>query len=546
LQGSRILLVDPATLLSEAIFANQLEHKVAALSRNLLKGKAVLFFDEIESFIGSGASSTDEEGDVLNLLLPFLKRSNGLRLLGSTTSAGWKRLAQLRPAVSRRCVPIPVDPLSDDEVQQVLRGHAQFIAQRTGWVVEPAALSTALDLASALRPEAQPPGGACELLQLALAHRRAAFAQDRSAARITAESLLDSVQATTGLQRFLLTPGTALRRETIRAFLAERILGQPQVVAPLADRVQLIQHRLCAPGRPLATYLFTGPSGVGKTHAALTLAELLHGDRRAVSRFDMSEYGQPQDSASRFIGSRQRYQQTRPGLVDVALARPFPVILLDEIEKAHHSVFDVLLQVLGEARLTDGGGRTARFDTALFLITSNLGVNDRAIGFTGLANEQTADGGVVPRAVRDFLRPEFVNRLTAVIPFQPLSPAAIQEVARREVAALAMRPGLRRRSLAIEVTDAALERLVATGYSSEFGARPMLRVVERDIGGAIARHLEQHPEASDRAVLVHLDPDSGTFTTTPQRANRTTDRTCTRAAARPRPTLTLARTRASN
>jgi ATP-dependent Clp protease ATP-binding subunit ClpA len=443
-------------------------------------------------------------------------------------------------------MPIPIDPMSDEEVQQVLRGHAQFISQRTGFVVETAALGAALDLAAALRPEAQAPGGACELLQLALAHRRAAFAQDRRATRITAETLLDSVQATTGLQRFLLSPDAVLQRDGIRAFLAERILGQPRVVAPLSDRVHLIQHRLCAPGRPLGTFLFTGPSGVGKTHAALTLAELLHGDRKALVRFDMSEYGHPTDSVPRFIGTRLRNQHTGIGLVDAALARPFPVILLDEIEKAHSSVFDVLLQVLGEARLTDGGGRTARFDTALFLITSNLGVNDRAIGFTGEANEPTMDGSVLPRAVREFFRPEFVNRLTAVIPFEPLSPAATREIARREVAALAMRPGLRRRGLAVKVTDAALERLVATGYSTEFGARPMQRVVERDIGGAIARHLERFPEASDSSVLVHLDPGNGTFTTTPQRVNSTTDRTCAHAVARPRPTLTLAGARASD
>ena len=192
---------------------------------------------------------------------------------------------------------------------------------------------------------------------------------------------------------------------------------------------------------------------------------------------------------------------------------PIPVILLDEVEKAHYSVFDVLLQVLGEARLSDGGGRTARFDTALFLITSNLGTNDRAVGFTGETVNTAADGSTLPRAVREFFRPEFVNRLTGVIPFGPLSTDAVRQIARREVAALATRPGLRRRGLRVEVTEAALERLVATGYSAEFGARPMQRVVERDVGGAIARHLERHPEASDGTVLVHLDPSSGMLTT---------------------------------
>jgi ATP-dependent Clp protease ATP-binding subunit ClpA len=351
-----------------------------------------------------------------------------------------------------------------------------------------------------------------------LAHRRAAFAKDRSATRITAAAVLDSVQATTGLQRFLLSPDEALRHQTIRAFLADRILGQPGVVAPLADRVALIQHRLCAPGRPLGTYLFTGPSGVGKTHAALTFAELLHGDRNALVRFDMSEYSHPTDSVPRFIGTRLRNQHTSIGLVDAALARPFPVILLDEIEKAHASVFDVLLQVLGEARLTDGGGRIARFDTALFLITSNLGTNDRTIGFTGEASSSAADGSVMPRAVREFFRPEFVNRLSGVIPFQSLPTDAVRQIAEREVAALAARPGLRRRCLRVEVTEAALERLVAAGYSAEFGARPMQRVIERDVGGAIARHLEAHPEAADGVVVVHVDAVTGSYTTTMRRS----------------------------
>jgi ATP-dependent Clp protease ATP-binding subunit ClpA len=377
--------------------------------------------------------------------------------------------------------------------------------------------------------------------------------------------VLAGVPPTTGLQRFLLSPEEALRHQAIRAFLADRILGQPGVVAPLADRVALMQHRLCAPGRPLGAYLFTGPSGVGKTYAALTLAELLHGDRNALVRFDMSEYSHPTDSVPRFIGTRLRHQHTGIGLVDAALARPYPVILLDEVEKAHASVFDVLLQVLGEARLTDGGGRTARFDTALFLITSNLGTSDRTIGFTGEASTAAADGSVMPRAVREFFRPEFVNRLTGVIPFQPLPMDAVRQIAEREVTALAARPGLRRRGLRVEVTEAALERLVATGYFAEFGARPMQRVVERDIGGAIARHLEARPEAADGSVVVHVDRLGVSFTTSmrrnpmripgpgeaaqPSGASRsggTGTGASVGPAGRQRSTLTLTRVRASN
>jgi len=201
--------------------------------------------------------------------------------------------------------------------------------------------------------------------------------------------------------------------------------------------------------------------------------------------------------------------------------------------------------VLGEARLTDGGGRTARFDTALFLITSNLGTSDRAIGFTGEASTAVPDGSVMPRAVREFFRPEFVNRLTGVLPFQSLPNDAVRQIAEREVAALAMRSGLRHRGLAVEVTDAVLERLVATGYSAEFGARPMQRVVERDIGGAIARHLEQCRKlatapcwcTSIRQRDVHHHAQRAVSSADPARAG---------AVALPRPTLTLTRDRASN
>ena len=506
LHGHRIIMTDPMTILTEAIYAQQIETKMSNLIRNVLKGKAILFLDEVEAFAGAGSSSNHQDGDVLTLLLPHIKQLPGFRVLGATTPGGWARLGQLRPAFAHRCVPVHVEPMSDDDVNWVMRGHAAHIATATGLTVEDAALDTALELATALRPGGKPPGGACDILQTAAAFQLARFERDADAICISADVVIDSVEANTGLPRFLLSRADALPHAEIRTFLSGRVIGQEAAVGSIADQINLIQHGLCAPGRPLGVFLLTGPTGVGKTELAKSVAALLHGSSSAVVRFDMSEYN-TSDSVARFVGTRTGQLQTGPGLVEAA-AGPYPVILLDEIEKCHPAVFDVLLQAFGEARLTDGSGRTAAFDTAIFLMTSNLGAGARPIGFTQSSGTDGTPEGM-PRAVRGHFRPEFLNRLTAVMGFDPLPRAIVAEIGRREVRALAQRPGLQRRRLAVTVTEAALEALVAAGYSAEFGARPMQRVVDRQVGLALALHLEAHPNLADAEVRVDYAPDTG-------------------------------------
>jgi ATP-dependent Clp protease ATP-binding subunit ClpC len=214
------------------------------------------------------------------------------------------------------------------------------------------------------------------------------------------------------------------------------------------------------------------------------------------------------DTVSRFVGENLSRRRTF-GLVDAALAQPFPIVLLDEIEKAHRAIFDVLLQVLGDGRLTDESGRTAHFTNALILMTSNLGSERRVIDHPRAAADAGDADSRVRGAIRRHFRPEFLNRLTAVFPFRTLGSRDISDVARREVRELARRQGLVARSFELRLTDAALDAVVRQGHSLEFGVRSMERAIDELVGVPVAQYLAEHPCERRRELVVDVDPVTG-------------------------------------
>ncbi|HYG74077.1 MAG TPA: AAA family ATPase [Planctomycetota bacterium] len=299
----------------------------------------------------------------------------------------------------------------------------------------------------------------------------------------------------TGLPAFMLDPSVRLELDEARAWFAQRVLGQPQAIETVLDVLVAIKAGLARPRRPLASLLFIGPTGVGKTEMAKALAELFFGDRTRLSRFDMSEFAEG-DAVYRLVGSPGRGEGV---LTAKVREQPFSVILFDEIEKAHPACFDLLLQVLGDARLTDAAGRVAEFSNAIVILTSNLGAESYQLGRSGFAasgrGAESAQSHFTDEVQR-FFRPEFVNRLDHILPFAPLNAKTLRQIAAREIELVRQRDGLLLRRAALKVDDAALDFLTARGSDTRYGARPLKREIDRQLLAPLAEKLNSYAAES--------------------------------------------------
>jgi ATP-dependent Clp protease ATP-binding subunit ClpB len=289
--------------------------------------------------------------------------------------------------------------------------------------------------------------------------------------------------------------------------LRERVVGQPEAVAAVSDAVRRVRAGIADPNRPTGTFLFLGPTGVGKTELAKALAEFLFDDERAMVRIDMSEYGE-KHSVARLVGAPPGYVGYEEGgqLTEAVRRRPYSVVLLDEVEKAHQEVFDILLQVLDDGRLTDGQGRTVDFRNAILILTSNLGSS--AIADPTLSDDQRRDAVMV--VVRSHFKPEFLNRLDDIVVFHALSTNDLASIV--DIQLHALRRRLADRRLSLEVTDGARGWLASHGYDPIYGARPLRRLIQTAIGDRLAKALLAGEIRDGDTVVVDRGHDGLTVT----------------------------------
>jgi ATP-dependent Clp protease ATP-binding subunit ClpB len=285
--------------------------------------------------------------------------------------------------------------------------------------------------------------------------------------------------------------------------LTERVVGQDQAVRAVSDSVRRARAGLQDPNRPLGSFLFLGPTGVGKTELARALAEFLFDDERAMVRVDMSEY-QEKHTVARLIGSPPGYVGYEEGgqLTEAVRRRPYAVILLDEIEKAHADVTNVLLQMFEDGRLTDGQGRTVDFKNTIVIMTSNIG-SDLILEAEGASAEELRQP--LMGALRSHFRPELINRIDEILIFEPLGRDELREIVRLELAKVERR--LRDKELALEVDTPVLDRLAVEGYDPVFGARPLRRVIERRVQNPLAQAILRGEFQPGDTVRVSLGQD---------------------------------------
>src|SRR5450755_3410839 len=330
------------------------------------------------------------------------------------------------------------------------------------------------------------------------------------------DDVADVVSSWTGIPAGRLLEGETGKLLRMEDELGHRIIGQASAVQAVSDAVRRARAGVADPDRPTGSFLFLGPTGVGKTELAKALAEFLFDDERAMIRIDMSEYSE-KHSVARLVGAPPGYVGYEEGgqLTEAVRRRPYCVILIDEVEKAHQEVFDILLQVLDDGRLTDGQGRTVDFRNTILILTSNLGsqfIADPNLG-------ETAKREAVMSVVQTTFKPEFLNRLDDIILFDALTTAELTEIVDLQVARLARR--LAGRRLMLTITPAAREWLSVTGFDPVYGARPLRRLIQSAIGDRLARGLLSGQISDGDTVIVDLDDDTDSLSVTADRSSRT-------------------------
>jgi ATP-dependent Clp protease ATP-binding subunit ClpC len=480
-----LLEVNPQDLLTGTKYMGEFETRIDRLVQIVKRPeKVVLYVPNLAelAFVGRSSSS---EANAATFLAPHLQ-SGRIALIGESSLESFRRGLGADPSLRRLFTEVEMQTADLDMSRDIV----EAVAEEYGAEPTPAQVNRLMELADFYLAGVAQPGRSVGLLRLVMERRKEKATLDEA-------EILDVLSRTTGMPVTLLDDRLPLDVAEVRRFFEERVLGQRRATDTVTDLVALIKAGLNDPDRPYAVMLFVGPTGVGKTELARALAEYIFGDASRLTRFDMSEYAS-YEAYERLIGVAGR-----PGLLTAAVReKPFSVILLDEIEKAHPNVFDLGLQIFDAGRLTDGAGRTVDFRRTVVVMTSNVGsdkIGQGSLVFDPGAADRQAQAGL-RRELQRFFRPEFLNRIDELVVFEPLAEEVAERIVRLELDRVLERSGIVRRRLTVEVEAAVPALLLREGYSRTFGARPLKRTVQRMVLQPLARALA----ASRVTVEGHL------------------------------------------
>jgi hypothetical protein len=445
-----------------------------AILRHVRRRGHTLYFDDILGLYRAGISASGNLS-VADVLKPYIERRD-VRVVGEMTPEQLRVFRERDRGLADMFHVLRVEETDEPTTLRILLASLRLLEMRHDCRFDLDVLPAAIDLTRRYVRDASMPGKAAAFLNT--------LAIKRQKKPIRRSDVLEEFHATSGLDLTMLDTEVWLRRKEVIEKLSQEIIGQPQALDAMTDVVTIAKARLNDPTRPLGSLLFLGPTGVGKTQSAKALAHYLFGDAARLVRFDMNEFVTPQ-SAARLAGVFDRPEGL---LTSEVRRRPFSVILLDEIEKAHPDVFDLLLQVLGEGRLTDGLGRTADFTNTVIILTSNLGTR-AAADRVGFERGGTGDAALYLKAVEDFFRPEFFNRLDRIVPFNRLERDELARIAEMTLHDVLAREGLVRRRCALQVAPEAMDWVIERGYHPVLGARAMKRAVEQELVQPLSRQL---------------------------------------------------------
>ena len=529
LAGAEIFSLDTAALLAGTRYRGDFEERFKAVVTALADHPMpILFIDEVHATVGAGAT-TGGTMDLATLIKPLLSAGD-LRVIGSTTFEEFKQIEKDR-ALARRLQKIVIEEPSVDETSKILEGLQSRYEEHHGVTFAPDTVPAAARLAKRHLRESRLPDAAIDIIDEAgatIGMRRTANQDDErdedaprttvaeaadgatgsDPPRVTVEDIERVVARMARIPEKQATSSDKERLRTLDEALERVVFGQTEAVRTVVSAIKRSRAGLGTPDRPAGCFLFTGPTGVGKTELARQLA--IHLGNEFV-RYDMSEYME-KHAVARLIGAPPGYVGFEQGglLVDAVRTHPYSVVLLDEIEKAHPDIYNILLQVMDHATLTDNSGRKADFRHVILILTSNAGSREASAGAIGFGDDRaTTAKGRMKAAIERIFSPEFRNRLDGIIPFDPLTPATMETIVEKFI--LQLESQLAERRVAITLEPPARAWLAAKGYDPVYGARPLARVVQTEVRTPLTDEILFGKLEHGGTVRIGLSDDALTF-----------------------------------
>jgi ATP-dependent Clp protease ATP-binding subunit ClpC len=569
LKGKRVLALDLPAMVAGSKFRGEFEERLKTVMEEVKRARKeiILFIDELHTVVGAGAA----EGalDAANILKPALARGE-LQCVGATTLSEYRKIEKDQ-ALERRFAPVYVDQPSVDDSIQILLGLKPRYEEHHNLKITDEAVEAAVRLSSRYISDRFLPDKAIDLMDEAASKVRLAvfnmpsdlrdmqnrlddlshqmeeasqrqeyeeamslkqekvlleqefderrsewFSEHNIDEQVDEEDVADVVSKWTGVPVKRMVQEEMARLLDMEGELHKRVIGQQEAIEAVSDAIRRARSGLRDPRRPIGSFIFVGPTGVGKTELAKALADYMFGSEDAIVRVDMSEYGE-RHTVARMIGSPPGYVGYDEGgqLTESVRRRPYQVVLFDEIEKAHPEVFNALLQVLDDGRLTDGHGRTVDFSNTLIIMTSNVGTEFLPKGGAGFGfvtkmpdeTDQREASKRVDDALKQTFRPEFINRIDDIIIFRHLTLEELKQIVDIQVGDLASRLALS--GIGVRLEEATKVHLAEVGYDRNFGARPLRRAIQRELETPLSKRLLKGDVKAGDTVVAGFDPEEG-------------------------------------
>ena len=568
LENKKIIQLDMGLLVAGTKYRGEFEERLKKIMDEIRQaGNVILVIDEMHTLIGAGAA----EGaiDAANILKPALSRGE-IQVIGATTSDEYRKYVEKDPALERRFQPITIDEPSNEESVEILRGLKPKYEEHHRLNISDAAIIAAVELSSKYITDRFLPDKAIDIIDEAASKVRlnvsslppegkelekelkavvkekedairnqefekASDLRDKEAdlkekiremvneyreehdankPTVTPEQVAEVVSTMTGIPTAKITEGESQRLMKLEDTLHARVIGQDQAVVAISKAIRRARVGLKSPNRPIGSFIFSGPTGVGKTELAKALAEAVFGSEDNMVRVDMSEFME-KHSTAKLIGSPPGYVGYDDGghMSEIIRKKPYSVVLFDEIEKAHPDVFNIMLQILDDGRLTDAKGRHVNFKNTIIIMTSNVGASTIAttskLGFS-VSNDESKDKyehlkDTVMEEMKKSFKPEFLNRIDDIIVFAHLSKQEIRQIVDLLLKDLFKR--LKEQELSVEVSDEVKDALADEGYNEAYGARPLRRVIQKKIEDVLAEEILSGEYKPGDTIYLNLDKD---------------------------------------
>ena len=567
LMNKRVLQLDVASLVAGTMYRGQFEERLKRIIEELKQSGSILFIDEVHMLVGAGAAGSSV--DAANILKPALSRGE-LQVIGATTMDEYRKHIESDAALERRFQPVQVDEPSEEETIQILKGIRSAYEEHHHLVISDEALEAATHLSSRYVTERFLPDKAIDLIdesssrvrmykspaakyakdlfgQLKQARQNRSLAQEEGNSEdikeweeresdlgqqierlrtgwdranspvVTAEDIAEVVSMWTGVPLMQLAEAESQRLLKMEDELRKDIIGQEDAIVAISRAVRRARAGLKDPKRPIGSFMFLGPTGVGKTQLTKTLAKFMFGSEDAAIQLDMSEFME-RHTAARLVGAPPGYvgYEDAGQLTEALRRRPYSIIVFDEIEKAHPEVHNMLLQIMEEGHLSDAKGRKVDFRNAIIVMTSNIGAdmikNQTSLGFAMKRDEATEERlsyddmrKKLNEALKRAFRPEFINRMDSVVIFRALNKEDIQQIVSLELDKVSER--LKDHELTLTASEEALTLLATEGYDSEFGARPLRRVIQQKVEDPLSDRVLAGEFVNGDAIKVDINDD---------------------------------------